>query len=520
MRALVIVAIAMLTATAGRAEGLKIAIGAAISSLDPHFHNLAPNHTVFAHFFDRLVSRTPTSAPVPALAVSWTPIGDSIWEFKLRPGVTWHDGSPLTADDVAFSIARAPHVPNSPGGHGSYLSAVSRTEVVDSLTIRLHTNRPAPNQPTDLAQIGIVSRRHGEDATTADYNSGKAMIGTGPFRFTRYLPGDRVEMVRNEDWWGPKPEWDRVEIRFIPNPAARTAALLSQTVDLIDMPPVADLPRIRADARFATSSRQGMRVIYIRPNFSHLEEPPYVTDHAGMKLPKNPLMDVRVRRALSMAIDRQGLAERVHENAAVPTGQWLPDGAFGFNPEVKVPSFSPEGAKRLLAEAGYPRGFKLVLHTPNDRYPKDAATSQAVAQMWTRIGVRTEVEALPFATLAARTAKQDYSIGLGSFGSTSGEAGSALVNLVATYDPATGRGANNSARYSNPAIDALIDKALATISEEPREALLREVVKMAMDDLTFIPLYNQINTWAFNRAVFYPARSDERTFAFEVVTRQ
>src|SRR5215472_7595332 len=408
MRPLAAVLAVMLAATTVHAEELKIAMGVAVTSLDPHFQNATANHTVFSHFFDRLVHRTPESALAPALAVSWTPVGEAMWEIKLRPGVTWHDGSPFTADDVVFSMARAPHVPNSPGGLGAYLSAVTRTEVVDTLAVRLHTKGPAPNQPTYLAQVGIVSRKHGEGATTADYNSGKAMIGTGPFRFARYLPGDRVEMVRNEAWWGPKHAWDRVEIRFIPNPGARTAALFSGAVDLIDMPPVADLPRIRADARFATSSRQGMRVIYLRPDFSHLEEPPYVTDNAGKKLPKNPLVDVRVRRALSVAINRQGLTERVQENAAVPAGQWLPEGAFGFNPDVKVPPFDPAGAKRLLAEAGYPEGFRLVLHTPNDSFPNAAATAQAVAQMWTRIGVRTEVEALPFATLAARTMKQDY----------------------------------------------------------------------------------------------------------------
>jgi peptide/nickel transport system substrate-binding protein len=346
------------------------------------------------------------------------------------------------------------------------------------------------------------------------------MIGTGPFRFARYLPGDRVEMVRNEAWWGPKPAWDTVEIRFIPNPAARTAALLSGTVDLIDMPLVSDLPRIKLDERFATSSRQGLRVIFLRPNFSHQEEPPYVTDSAGRKLPKNPLMDVRVRRALSVAINREGLTERVQENAAAPTGQWLPKGAFGFNPDVKVPPFDPDGARRLLAEAGYPRGFSLVLHTTNDRYPKDAATAQAVAQMWTRIGVRTEVEALPFAAMAARAMRQDYAMGLGSWGSSTGEAGSALTNVIATYDRARGRGAGNHTSYSNPEIDALIDRALSTMADGPREALLRDAVKLAMDDVAFIPLYNQMNTWAFRRAMFYPARNDERTFAFEVITQQ
>jgi peptide/nickel transport system substrate-binding protein len=141
MRLLVPVLAVMLAAATGQAEELKIAMGVAATSLDPHFQNATSNHTVFSHFFDRLVHRTPESATAPALAVSWTPVGEAMWEIKLRPGVTWHDGSPFTADDVVFSMARAPHVPNSPGGLGAYLSAVTRTEVVDTLTVRLHMVR-------------------------------------------------------------------------------------------------------------------------------------------------------------------------------------------------------------------------------------------------------------------------------------------------------------------------------------------------------------------------------------------
>ena len=515
MRLLAIVVSALLALPA-RADDLKIGIGSAVTSLDPHFHNVATNTGVMSHFFDRLVNRTPDAGVAPGLAVSWAPVTDMVWEFRLRPGVTWHDGTPFTADDVAFTIARVPHVPNSPGGYGSYLSVIARTEVIDPLTIRLHMKAPAPNQPIDLALIGIISRKHGEGASTQDYNAGTAMVGTGPYRFARYLPGDRVEMTRNDAWWGPKQAWDRVEIRFIPNAGARTAALLSGAVDLIDTPPAQDLPRLKADPNLTLSSRQGMRVIYLRPDFSHPGEAPFVTDNAGNKLPKNPLMDIRVRQALSLAINRVALAERVMENQAVPTGQWLPPGAFGANPDITVPTHDAEGAKKLLTEAGFPQGFRLTLHTPNDRFPNDAATAQAVAQMWARVGVQTQVEAVPFAAFAARMAKQDFSMQLFGWGSTSGEAGSALINVIMAYDPATGRGASNTARYANPAIEALTTKALSTMDDGARGKLLRQATAMTIDDLAFIPLYNLINTWAFKKSIRYDARSDERTFAFEV----
>jgi len=324
-------------------------------------------------------------------------------------------------------------------------------------------------------------------------------------------------MTRNDAWWGPKQTWERVDFRFIPNAGARTSALLSGAVDLIDTPPAQDLPRLQADPRIALSSRQGMRSIYLRLDYSHPADAPYVTDNEGNKLAKNPLMDVRVRRALSIALNRPALAERVMESQAVPSGQWLPPGAFGYNPDVRVPAYDPNGAKQLLTDAGFPRGFRLALQTPNDRFPNDAAASQAVAQMWARIGVQAQVEALPFSTIATRAAKQDFAIGLFGWGSTSGEAGSLLINAVNTANPATGLGASNVGRYSNPAIDALVARALSTMDDASREKLLRQAVAMTMDDLAFIPLYNLINTWAFRKTIRYDARSDERTFAFEVI---
>ena len=511
------VAAVLAAASAGAgAQELRLAIAAPATSMDPQFYNAAPNNTVAVHFFDRLTNRTPDAGLEPWLAQSWTAVSDTIWEFKLRPGVKWHDGENFTADDVAFSLARAPSVPNSPGGFGGFLRAIARVEVIDPLTIRLHMKAPSPNQPNDLATVAIISRKHGAGAATEDYNSGKAMIGTGPYRFTRFIAGDRVEMARNDSWWGPKPAWERVNFRFIPNSAARTAALLAGDVDLIDVPPAADLPRLREDKGLAVVSTQGLRVIYLVPDFSRTGEVTFITDNAGNKLDKNPLLDPRVRRALSLAINRQGLAERVMQGTASATGQWLPAGTFGYNPDVKPPVFDAEGAKKLLAEAGFPQGFKITLHTPNDRYPNDAATAQAVAQMWSRIGVQTQVEALPWASYAGRGAKQEWSIGLWGWGSGTAEAGYTLINVIGTFDRALGRGTSNHGRYSNPAIDGLTDTALSTLNDGGREKLLRQGVAMAMDDNAFIPLYQLTNFWAHKKTIIVTPRADDGTRAFEV----
>jgi peptide/nickel transport system substrate-binding protein len=498
------------------AQTLNFGVGGAITSVDPHFYNASPNNSLAIHIFDRLVERDSKAQPYPGLAVSWRPLSETTWEFKLREGVTWHDGKPFTADDVAFTIARAPNVPNSPGGFGGFVRAISRVEVVGPHTLHLHTARAHPLLPTELAAVAVISRHAGEGATTEDYNSGKAAIGTGPYRLASYRAGDRTEMTRNDAWHGPRPHWERVSYRFIGNDAARTAALLAGDVQVIDQVPSSDLPRLRADARVQVSETLGTRVIYISPSRSHTGPAPFVTDNEGKPLPSNPFQDLRVRRALSHAINRQALAERVMEGTAQPNGQWLPPGTFGYNPEVPVPAFDPELSRRLLAEAGFPNGFRMTLHSPNDRYPNDARTAQAVAQMWTRIGIRTEVEALPWSSFVARSNRQEFGLRLVGWGSTTGEASYTMIHLIGTFDRQKLTGASNVERYSNPALDSLAERAVATLDNAAREAILREGVRMAMEDLAFIPLYQLVNSWALRRGLTYEARMDERSLAMAV----
>ncbi|SHJ39800.1 peptide/nickel transport system substrate-binding protein [Roseomonas rosea] len=491
---------------------VTIAIGSPATSMDPHFYNATPNHTVAMHIFDRLTERMPDGTLVPGLATDWKLLSPTRWEFRLRPDVTWHDGKPFTAEDVAFTYTRARNVPGSPGGFGGFLRAITGVETPDPLTLHLVTAAPAPNLPRELAFVSIVSRHAGEGATTADYNSGKAAIGTGPYRFRRYVPGESSEFLRNESWWGEKPEFEAVTIRFVANDAARTAAILAGDVDVVDTPPAMDLPRLRREQRVSLHAIAGLRVIYLFPAFKEGESP-FITDAAGKPLAANPLRDRRVRQALSVAINRQALADRIMSGAAKPTGQWLPPGTYSHAPSVGVPTYDTAGARQLLAEAGFPEGFRLTLHTPNDRYPNDAQVAQAVAQMWSRVGVQTAVEALPFSSYVGRANRREFAMGLLGWGSPTVEAGYLMSNVMLTPNPATGDGVFNYGGHSNPELDTLIRQALTELDEAARERLLIQAVEKASAEVPIIPLFILENTWATRKGLVYDARADERTLA-------
>lgn len=500
-----------LLAQPAASQTLTMGISAAATSVDPHFNYGTSTQTLTYHLFDVLFERQADASLAPALAQSWRPVGEAVWEVRLRPGVTFTNGQPFTAEDVAFSIARAPNVPNTPVSYAGAVRAIERVEIVDPLTLRLHTKGPAPFLPADLSVLAMVSRQVGEGASTEDYNAGRAAIGTGPFRLLAYRQGEAVEMARNEGWWGPKPDWEKVSMRFLPNAGARSAALLSGAVDLIDLPSPNDLPRFSSDDRFRVASREGMRLVYIAPNVA-AEALPGATDADGQPLPANPLKDARVRRALSIAINREALARRVMQGTAAPNGQFVPPGTYSYAPDVPVPAHDPAEARRLLAAAGYPNGFKVTLPVANNARPTDAISAQAIAQMWTQIGVQTAVETMPLAAYAPRAARMEFPFAM--FGwAAAGHSGHPLVNVTNTFDRAKLTGAFNRSGYSNPALDALTARAVSTMEEGQRLALLQQAVGMAMEDVAIIPLYQLTNSWAMRRGIVYEASAFDYTQA-------
>lgn len=507
---------AMLCAGAACAQSLSIAFADPLSSLDPQLNNHAGDRSVDLHFWDLLIENKDNKLQ-PGLALSWKALDDKTWEFKLRRDVKWQDGKPFGAEDVIFSYQRARNVPGSVASYAGYLRTIESMNAKDPYTLVIKTNIPNPDLPLNLASIHIVSKHVGEKSSTEDYNSGRAMVGTGPYKFISYTPGDRVMMARNDGYWGGKPAWQQVSYRYINNGPARTAALLSGDVDVIDKVSVSDLAKLKQSPNISVFPYAGLRVMLLQPSFKPGPNP-YITDNAGKPLDKNPLLDVRVRRALSLAINRQAVVGRILQNTASVANQWMPKNTFGYNPEVKDIPFDPEQAKKLLAEAGFKDGFKLTIHAPNDRYPQGPETAQAVAQFWTRIGVKTQVEVVPWSVYSGRANKNEYAVSMLAWGNGTGEASYALVNVLATVDAKKGLGASNWGHYSNSAVDKALDESTAEFDVPKREAILRRSVKLVSDDVGVLPLYHYQNIWAARKGLRVAPMTSDRTAAM-MVTR-
>ncbi|RYJ03420.1 MAG: ABC transporter substrate-binding protein, partial [Acetobacteraceae bacterium] len=424
-------------------QSLTMGLGSPVSSLDPHYHLLRSNGEVGQMLFDTLLTTDAEARLHPGLAESWRPVGTEAWEFSLRQGVRFHDGTPLLAEDIAFTFERILQVRGPGASYTTHIRPVSRVEIVNERQLRLHTNGPAPLLPTYLSQVLILSRRLHADATTADFNSGKVAIGTGPFRLASYAAGDRISLIRNEQYWGERPHWANVTYRMITNDAARTAALLAGDIDFIDQVPTTDLDRFRADPRFRLAETTSLRVMYLTLDGTRPPPVPLLSAANGSPLEANPLADLRVRRALAMAIDRRMLVDRVMQGAALATTQFMPPGAYSALPDRPVPAADPEGARRLLAQAGYPQSFGLTLIGSNDRYMNDARIVQAIGQMWSRIGVRIAVEAQPYAVFINRATRREAPAALLTWGNSTGEVSVLLNSVLRTPNREAGHGAAN-----------------------------------------------------------------------------
>ena len=508
-----IAALAMLVSFAANAADLRIGIGAEATTLDPHYYNLNPNMEVDDHLYDYLLSFDAQGRLIPGLATAWKAVDDTTWEFTLRHNVTFHDGSPFASADVAFTFARARKPTDSPDSYSRHFIRITNVSAPDDFTVRVKTDTPFPNLLRELAQIAIISRKVGDAVTTSDFNSGKAATGTGPYKLVEWVQGDRLVLARNESYWGEKPAWDRVILKPIVSSPARTAALLAGDVDLINYVPSTDIARLKADPNFKLWQVVGNRVMYVVPDVDR-DVSPFVTDLDGRPLAKNPLKDVRVRRAISKAVNRDALVSQVMEGVAMPAAQFLPAGFFGHTPKLQPEPYDLEGAKRLLTEAGYPQGFGLTIHGPSDRYLNDAKIEEAVAQMLTRAGIKTKVEAIPKAIFFGRAAKLDFSFMFIGSAPATNEAADDMTYLLATYNKEKGMGAGNRGRFSNAQYDTLLDEALRTIDDAKREQLLQSATEIGIgEQLGLIPLYYQVNVWGTRKGLTFVPRTDELTHA-------
>ena len=372
---------------------------------------------------------------------------------------------------------------------------------------------------------------------TVTYASDNAM-GTGPFKLESWEAKGDMVVVPNESYWGDAPAWDKVTFSEISNDSARTAALLSGRVDMVNYVPPTDVARVRSEGGLEVFSGPSVYIFMLFPDYS--DETPLVRAKDGSPLDStpfqnilvrqaisfgvnreaiaNPFQDLRVRQAISYAVNREAIASRVMEDLATPASQIITEGFFGWSPEAGELSYDLEQAQALLAEAGYPDGFQVDLHCTSDRLPMDGDICAALGPMLARIGIDATVNATPRAVYFPAQSGREYSLMMNGWGSLTGEASYILSSMVHTKKEDGAFGVFNHFSYSNEEIDKIVQTALGTIDADERKALLEQAMKLTMDDLMAIPIVNLSAIWAGNtEKLTYIPRADEDTIAVNAI---
>ncbi len=486
-------------------------------TIDPHVLFLTTNIAYARHMFEALVDFDADMNPIGVLATSWRTVDDTTWEFKLRQGVKFHDGSDFTAADVKFTVERLPAIPNNPNSYVSAVRGVVGVDIVDAHTVRFRTDRPNPTLPKQMSIMSIVSHTAAAGASPSDFASGKAAVGTGPYRFASFAPGSQLVLTRFDGYWGDRRPWERITFRVISSDASRISALLAGDVDIVDFVPPTMLPTLQGNQAITVTTRPSARVIYLAANQGP-DRHPEITDRNGAALDRNPLKDLRVRQAISMAIDRSAIARRTLEGMAEPASQMASPGILGYEPAIPVQEANVARARQLLAEAGYADGFGITVTCPNNRYIRDGEICQVVGQFLTRIGLVAKVQTMPLAVFFPRikAPNNEFALILAGWGNTStAETDAVLSGVLHSFDTEKNLGTYNNANFSNPQVDALVERAITEMDEKKREAMLREAIVAATTQLGTIPLHVEKTAFAARRGIAYTPRIDERAMIMD-----
>lgn len=509
-RTAALVAVAMLGSgsAALAAEDLVVGTVGLAPSMDPLFAIDTGSQDYSHNVYESLIAYDADLNIRPLLAVSWTLVGDRTWEFKLREGVRFHDGTELRALDAVASLKRASkEVPGSSSPLTHYFAGVADIVATADHTFQVIGKEPIPLFPFSMSWVAITPAHVAEKANNDDFNNGKLAIGTGPYKLSRFLPNNAIELLRNDDYWAGALPWEKVTFKLIQNPGARVAALLAGDVDLINSVPPQDVPRLTADAKVSVHEKVTDRLIYVLMD-QHRKTTPHVKAVDGSDI-ENPFLKEKVRRALALAIDEGVIVDKVMRGVARETNQPMVEGMPGYAKDIPANANDIDKARALLAEAGYPEGFGVTLHGPDGRYLNDAQVSQAIAQMLSRLGLKVSVESLPRQIFASRGNKLEYSLALYGFGLASGA--EMLQYMLHSRNKAEGWGGSNRGRYSNPKVDSLTEELFRTPDAERRDEIVAEASRIVIGEQGVIPLYHQVAVWATRADLAYEGRIDEKT---------
>lgn len=526
---LVMAGIALTTALAqgAFAETLRYAGATAPLTFDPHSTNDFVTTAIARQTYESLVELGPAAELVPGLATAWEYTGDSTWRLTLRDGVTFHDGTEMTAEDVSFSVMRQSSSPR----YKSLFGQITEAKVVDETTVDIVTAQPDAIMPVKLSQLFVISKAWAEandvvdvpdlGAVSTEAHSLRHANGTGPMRLEQQVPGERTVFVRNEDWWGEfTGNVDRAEYVAITSAPTRLAALLSGEVDLITDVPLQDVSRVQETDGYKVAD--GAQRLYMGLEMDGTRDVALASfDKNGQPLDSNPFKDVRVRRAIALAIDNEAIVERVMRGYARPISMPAAPGFHGYAEDLETDlGVDIEESKRLLAEAGYPDGFRTTLNCPLERYVNTEEICRAAASLLARAGIEVTVNGMvwpEFARMLVNGPDSSFHL-IGALGN-SGDVQDVFGAILHTRDDESGLGQQNWAMWTNAEFDAVFDRLVSTFDPDERDALYREGLQIAQEQQHAVYLHQPFLIWAMADKVDATVRADSAVVLSNVTVR-
>jgi peptide/nickel transport system substrate-binding protein len=511
-----ITALAIVSASA---QTLRYANQGDLKSLDPYTLNESTTHAHLGQVYEGLTARDKDLKIIPALAESWETPEPTRWRFHLRKGVKFHNGDAFTADDVIFSAER---VRKKGSNLQTRVSPDTKVVKVDDYTVDFILTSPNPILNSQWDTWYIMGKKWAEANNAADPTPAAATTpsfaslnanGTGAFSVESHQPGVKTVFKANANWWR-KPEYNIKEIVFTPigSDATRVAALLSGEVDVMEPVPIQDISRVDSSPNAQVLKGPELRTIFL--GMDQVRDELLYSNVKG----KNPFKDAKVREAFFKAIDVELIKTRVMRGLSTPSALMIAPQLFKLSGDFTRPKFDPDGAKKLLTEAGYPDGFEVTMDCPNDRYVNDAAICQAVVGMLARIGVKVTLLAQPKAQYFAKVLKPGgYQTSFYLLGWTPGtlDSHNVLFDIMGCRDdPKSNRGEANLGGYCNKKLDALADKVLQETDTTKRDLLIKEAFEIGAKDFGYIPLHQQALAWGVSKKVKLNQRADNQVLLY------
>lgn len=486
---LVLFLVFVLAAPVAAIKEVVVAQGVDATTLIPNMQSVTSTNNILEHIYDTLVWRSEDLEIIPALATHWDIIDDLTWDFHLREGVLWHDGEEFTAQDVKYTLDYILDPANA-SQYAPYHVLVDRVEVIDDYRVRFITKEPHPLLLARLSMTQIFAE-HYMEAHSTEYLSHNPM-GTGPFQFVEWVKDERVVMEKNPNHFRGAPEIHRLIFRPVPEASTRIAELMTGNVDVIVNVPPHQIDTIASSPLARVGSVSSVRVIFLGINTTI----------------EGPMQDPRVRQGLNYALNREIIIEAILEGLGTPLAPGgLSNYHFGYDPEIEIFPYDPEKAQDLFAQAGYPQGFSLHLMIPDGRYMMDREVGEAVAGMFQEVGLDVTYEVLEwgvyFGHIQERTLSHLYLLGWGG----------ATVDAEGTVGPLLYSG-NPLSFYSNPEVDALIDKGRTVVDPEERQNIYSQLSRLLREEAPWVYLHQQMDVYGLSNRLQWEPRPDERLWMY------